>query len=404
MSGRPPPPAPDPDPLGNGADDPKAPRAGLERLWRAGRTAWASLGVLAIIAAVLYAAGTLSLVVVPLVLALFPATLLWPAAAWMKRHGVPGALAALASILAALLLFAAVIGAMVALVMAELPALTESAAEGVAELDEWLEQEPFGLEVGGLRELLSAAQEQIGEVGDLAPHAIAAATTAFETIAGMVLLFVVLFFYLKDGPRLSEGIISVLPEASQERVRGAAQRAWITLGAYFRWLLVVALIDAVLIGIGLFALQVPLALPLSVLVFFGGLFPIVGAVVTGAFAVLVALADAGLGVGLAVFAIVLGVQQLEGNVLQPFIQSRAIKLHALLVVLAVTAGGITLGILGAFLAVPVAATIARTLRYLREGDGEPTRAEVSAQRAERAGERDAAEVADQVKRGDGGDS
>jgi putative heme transporter len=365
------------------------PRRGTAFLWRAGRTGWAALGVIAILAVIGYLASQVSLVVVPVVLALFPATLLWPLASFLKRHRFPGALAALTSILAALLLFAAVIGALVALVQAELPALMRSAAEGISALDDWLESEPFGLEVGGLRELLSAAQAQLGEVSDLAPAALSAATTAFETVVSIVLLIVVLFFYLKDGPRLSEGIIRVLPDDMQDRVRGAAARAWNTLGSYFRWLLVVALVDAVLIGIGLFALQVPLALPLSVLVFFGGLFPIVGAIVTGALAVLVALADAGLGVGLAVLGIVVFVQQLEGNVLHPFVQSRAIKLHALIVVLSVTAGGILLGILGAFLAVPVAAIVASTLRYLRS-DGEEARKTPGEAAAERKGEAEAA--------------
>lgn len=363
-----PPASPPPAEPDHGSDDTRAlgpPRPGTAWLWRAGRTAWAALGVLAVIAAVGYATSVLSLVVVPLILALFPATLLWPLARGLGRRRFPSGLAAITSILTGLLLFAAVIGAMVPLVMAEMPALMESAAEGVEELEAWLAEGPFGLEIGGVSDLLAAAQERIADVGDLAPRALGAAATAIETLAGVVLLIVVLFFYLKDGPRLAESVVSLAPPEVRERVRGALSRAWTTLGVYFRWLLVVALVDAVLIGAGLLILRVPLALPLAVLIFFGGLFPIVGAVVTGALAVLVALAHGGPWLALAVLAIVLVVQQIESNVLHPIVQSRAIKIHALVVLLSITAGGILLGILGAFLAVPVAAIAASTFRYFR---------------------------------------
>jgi hypothetical protein len=142
------------------------------------------------------------------------------------------------------------------------------------------------------------------------------------------------------------------PAAALRRV---GEQAWLTLGAFFRGQLLIALVDAVAIGIGLALLRVPLALPLAVVVFFGGLFPIVGAVTAGALAVLVALAHGGLGLGLVVLALIVGVQQLEGNVLEPFILGHVVKLHPLIVVLAVTAGAITFGVLGAFLAVPVVA-------------------------------------------------
>jgi putative heme transporter len=394
------PPAEPRPPAGEADDESRAigpPRRGTAWLWRAGRTGWAVLGVVALIVLLGYLAGVLSLVVVPVVLALFPATLLYPVARWLKEHGVPPALAALAAILGALILFAAVISAMVPLVIAEVPALTRSAADGIAAFEEWLQRDPFGIEVDGLGDLLAAAQQQIGEVGDLVPQAVGAATTAFETLAGLVLLFVVLFFYLKDGPRLAAGLIKVLPDDLQERAGGVASRTWATLGSYLRWILFVALVDAVLIGVGLVILQVPLALPLAVLVFFGGLFPIVGAVVTGALAVLVALADAGLWIGLAVLAVVLVVQQLESNVLQPVVQSRAVQLHPLLVLLSVTAGAITLGILGAFLAVPAAAIVARTLRYLRGDDQEDRRQVERRRKAREQGEEQAAEVAKAVK-------
>jgi predicted PurR-regulated permease PerM len=140
---------------------------------------------------------------------------------------------------------------------------------------------------------------------------------------------------------------------------------WWTLGAYFRGQLLVAFFDAVLIGLGLLLLGIPLALPLTVLVFLGGLFPIVGAFVSGLLAVLVALASDGLTTALLVFALVVAVQQAESNLLEPLILAKVIALHPLVVILSITAGVVSFGILGAFLAVPFAAAVARIVDMVR---------------------------------------
>lgn len=341
-----------------------------EVVQRIGRTAWALLGILVLIAATAWAASRVMLVVVPVVLALFPATLLVPVSRWLQQRKVPAALAALLSILTGLAGLGLLIGLMVPLVIAELPQLADSATAGLAEFEGFLSDNPFGIEIGGFSGLLEMAQEQLGEAGDVAGPAVDAAIKAFEFVAGILLMLVVLFFYLKDGTRLSEGAISLFPSHQQPRLRGIADRAWDTLASYFRGQLLVALVDAVAIGVGLVILGIPLALPLSVLIFFGGLFPIVGAVSTGALAVLVALADQGLVSALIVLAIVVAVQQLEGNVLEPLILGRAIHLHPLLILASITAGGVVLGILGAFLAVPLAAIIARVVAYVRADEDE----------------------------------
>jgi predicted PurR-regulated permease PerM len=332
-----------------------------------GRTAWAIVGILLVAAAVAIAAGELTLVLVPAILALFPATLLIPLAAWMKRHGVPDALSALLTILAGLLFLAAIIGAMIPLVLNELPDLLTSAGEGLQELSGFLEDGPLGLEIGGIEGLLDMAAQQLGDAGG-ADQAVDVAVTTFEVIAGILLLIVTLFFYLKDGRRLALGLVTTVPPRHRDRVARSAGVAWDTLGRYFRGQLLVALVDAIFIGLGLWLLGVPLALPLAVLIFFGGLFPIVGAVTTGALAVLVALADAGLTSGLIVLGLVLLVQQLESNVLEPLILGRVIALHPFVIIVVITSGSVLLGILGAFLAVPVAAIAARVIEDLREED------------------------------------
>jgi putative heme transporter len=342
-----------------------APDGPLQRLLTAGRVGWAIVGVAGAAVVVGFVLGRLSLVVVPVVLALFPATLLVPLANRFKRH-LPDALAASITLVAGLVVIGLVIGPMVPLVAAELPRLVGTAAEGVAEVARFLDERPFGLDLGGVAGLVDRAREQLGDLGELAGPAVDAATAAFEIVVATVLLVVVLFFYLKDGDRIGRGLLTVVPARVRPRLRRIGEQAWETLGAYFRGQLLIALVDAVAIGTGLALLRVPLALPLAVLVFFGGLFPIVGAVTAGALAVLVALAHGGLVLGLAVLALIVVVQQLEGNVLEPLILSKVVKLNPLLVVLAVTAGAITFGVLGAFLAVPAAAVAGHVADIWRE--------------------------------------
>jgi putative heme transporter len=335
-------------------------------LWKAGRTAWAILGIALALALLGYVASAITIVVIPVILALFPATLLAPVSDWLCRRGVPPALSALATLLAGLALFFGVLAGAIALVVAQLPELLESAAEGVGQIEGFLEDDPLGIGVETFSDAFAFAQEQLGEAGELAGQASTAAIVAFEVLAGLLLMFVVLFFYLKDGRRLRDAIVTTAPKARQPLVREGLDRSWTTLSGYMQGQLLVAFFDAVFIGIGLLILGVPLALPLAILVLFGGLFPIVGAVATGALAVLVALADGGLTTGLIVLGIVLAVQQLEGNVLEPMILGRTIHLHPIVVLTSIAAGASVLGILGAFLAVPVAAIVARIIALVRE--------------------------------------
>jgi predicted PurR-regulated permease PerM len=335
-------------------------------LSRAGRAAWALVGIALVLVFAWYVASALALVLVPVVLALFPATLLSPIADALCRRGVPPTVAALVTVVGALLVFLGILAGVIALVVAQIPELMESAAEGVRQIESLLASDPLGLGVERFSDVLEMAREQLGQAGDLAAQAVSAALVAFEFLAGLLLLLVALFFYLKDGRRLRDAIVSTAPRRRRPLVRASLDRAWTTLAGYIRGQVIVAAVDAVFIGAGLLILGVPLAVPLAVLVFFGAMFPIVGAVTTGALAVLVALADGGLTDALIVLAIVVAVQQLEGNVLEPFILGRAISLHPLVVLLAVTGGAVVLGILGAFLAVPLTAIAARIIELLRD--------------------------------------
>ncbi|MDP8959110.1 MAG: AI-2E family transporter, partial [Actinomycetota bacterium] len=180
----------------------------------------------------------------------------------------------------------------------------------------------------------------------------------------------ILFFFVKDGEQISGWFLRQVDEQYRDDVRALSRRAWQTVAAYLRGLAVVAFFDAVVIGIGLLVIGVPLVVPLVTLTFFGGFFPIVGAVLAGLLAVLVALVNGGLVDALAVLAVVLVVQQVEGDVLAPLVLGRAVQLHPLVILLALTAGAVVAGVVGAFLAVPTAAVLVAVgaeFRARREG-------------------------------------
>jgi predicted PurR-regulated permease PerM len=332
-----------------------------------GRRAWATIGILLIVTSLGALLLQLRVLVVPLLIALFPATLLAPLVARLRSGGWRPAPAAALVLVGALLLVGGFVGGLVTVISAGAEPLLRSLAQGIGDLEQFLTRLPLGLVGGGgLQGLLGQLQERLAANAErVTIGALSAAVVVVELIASLALFIVALFFYLKDGTRLATGLRDTLPRAWRTHAEQIGVRAWTTIGAYFRGQLLVALFDAVFIGIGLALLRVPLALPLAMLVFLGALFPIIGAFVAGGVAVLVALADGGLLAALAVLALIAAVQQVEGHVFQPAILSRAIDLHPLVVIAAIAAGALLLGVLGAFIAVPVTASTARIVDYLR---------------------------------------
>ncbi|HVL99262.1 MAG TPA: AI-2E family transporter [Egibacteraceae bacterium] len=363
-SRRPPDPQPDEDALPAATPSDREP----EPIWRhplvrAGAYAWAVIGLVFVLRGVGQVMDQLRVIVVPLILALFPAALLSPVMRWLVGRRVPPAVAALLVIVGSIGLMAGGVRLLAPAIAAEIPGLTASIQAGIVQLEEFLEAGPFGVDPAMVTDLLDTGREQLIALGQQAVGTVAAAVA--EGLAGLLFGLVALFFYLKDGARIAAWLNQLFPDGMRQDAEAIGTRAWLTIGAYFRGQLLVALVDAVFIGLGLALLRVPLALPLAVLVFVGGLFPIVGAFVSGTVAVLVALADGGLAIALAVLAIVVAVQQIESNVLAPLVLGKATALHPLAVILALAAGGIVQGVLGAFLAVPVAASLARAVGHLR---------------------------------------
>lgn len=335
-----------------------------EPLRRAGRTAWSLVGIAIAVILFVLLLGLFRLVIIPLAIALLPAALIEPLSDRLHARGWrPGAVG---GTLVAVLVLGTIglLSALGWLVANELGDLGESLDEAYAEISEWIE-ENIGIQVPPSDELLEQVQEWAGFNGDDGTVGRFAAT-ALEVLTGALLAIVALFFFIKDGDRIVDFILELSPEAYREDVAEIGRRVWTTIGGYFRGQLIVAAADAILIGLGLVLLGVPLALPLSILIFFGGLFPIVGAFTAGALAVLVALAEGGAGLAIAVLVLNVVVQQAEGNLLEPLIVGRATKVHPLAILLALTAGGVTLGILGAFIAVPLLASAVRVVGYLRE--------------------------------------
>ncbi len=341
-------------------------RLGDHPVVRWGVVAWGLLGIVTVAVGVFFLLAQLAVVIVPLVLALFPAAVLVPPTTSLKKRGVPPALAAAIVLLAGVGLLVALFSVLTPVVAAELGGLTEKVEQGYLEVRSYLERSPLNIHAPPLEQALQRFRESAATGGsDLSGRLVEAGAVLVEGVAGIALVLFALFFYLKDGARIAAWTRNLFPHGIRADVARIGDLVWFTIGAYIRGLLVIGLVDATLIGVGLAVIGVPLALPLSVLVFFGALFPIVGAFLAGTVAVLVALATNGIGVALVVLALIVVVQQLEGHILTPIMLGRATELHPLAVIAALTSGGVLLGVLGAFLSVPVAARIARAVGYLR---------------------------------------
>lgn len=332
------------------------PRYG-DRLVRWGGIAWALLGVAGLVVFGWLAANRLAVVVVPMLLALFPAALLAPAVNWLNRHRIPRPLATLLAVVMAV----AVVGGVFALVVpafsAQLPALIHSLTSAASRLRTVIDRLPWGGTASDL--IRQAGRGVFGGVGS-------AVMTGVNVLVGLVLLVAVLVCYLTSGQRIVNTGLALLPAHRRAAAHELADRVWDTLGSYTRALFLVALFDATSIGLGLWLLGVPLVLPLAVLVFFGAFVPYIGAFLSGLVAVLVAFADGGLATALIALALIIAVQQIEGNVVQPLLMGRITRLSAFTVIVAVSIGATLLGVLGALLAVPTAACIAQAVSFARE--------------------------------------
>jgi putative heme transporter len=311
--------------------------------------------------------GQLWTVVFPTLLAIVLATVLWPPAEWLRRHRFAPALASAVVMLVAVFVIAVLVALVGSAVSGSMPQIVRSVITGVQTVRDWVAGPPLNLAEGQLNTLIQQVTTRIQEsVSTIAAGVLAGVGSIASGVITVVLVLILTFLFVKDGSKFLPWVDSVTGPSAGEHLAEVLRRIWVTVGAFIRQQAVVSLVDAVLIGLGLVIVGVPLALPLAVLTFLGGFIPIIGAFVAGAVAVLVALVNNGFAAGVTVLVIVVAVQQIEGNVLQPVLQSRGLGLHAAVVLLAITAGSTLYGIAGAFLAVPVTAAAAVVLRYLGE--------------------------------------
>ncbi|WP_413316765.1 AI-2E family transporter [Agrococcus sp. 1P02AA] len=363
---------------------PKQPTAVAERPVRAPWSLWAdSFGrlatrslqiilVLIVVAGAIFAMTRLSLVIIPVVLALILASAFSPVMRWLRRKGLPSLLATVIALLAIVVVLGGVIWLIVNAVRDQFGELAEQAQEGFDQVLEWVSTLPFA----PTDEQITEARDGIIDFATSAQFgsgALAGVSAAASFATGLVLMIVVLFFFLKDGPRIWEFLLRPFEGESYARAERIGGRTVDTLGGYVRGTATVAFVDALGIGVVLWILQIPLALPLAVLVFLLAFIPLVGATLAGALATLVALVSTGdLVTALIVLGAVIVVNQLEGNFLQPVVMGRSLKLHALVVLIALTVGTVLGGVVGAVLSVPIAA-VAWGIVQVWDGEDKPAR-------------------------------
>ncbi len=328
---------------------------------RAAAWSWRLLACAAVAVLLLTVLWYLKVIVLPIMVALTIAPALSPVAGYLRRSRLERPAAALA-LLAGLLVVAGLVAIVTTSVLAQYDELVDSVSSAVDDITDRLEDDPFNLSLDRTADFQESLADSWQEASGYAASGVQAGV---GLITGLVLAIAVLYFVLRDGAKFWAWILQRFTPESRQAVDLAGQRAWDVLGGFVRGTAIIAAIDAVLIGLGLWLLDVPLAFALAVLVFMGAFVPFVGAFVTGLVAVLVAFADGGWEIGLAALAIVVGVQFVEGNFLQPIIQSRTVDLHPAVILLAVAAGASLFGIAGAYLAVPVTAVAFAVVSSLR---------------------------------------
>ena len=327
--------------------------------------------VLIVVIGVIWGIQQLTLVTIPVVLALILASAFNPIMRAMRTRGVPSILATLITLLTIVVVLGGISWLIVWAVRDQWDSLYSQAQDGITKVIAWFNTLPFDIDQKQIDEWIESATAFVTSA-QFGSGALAGVGAVANFITGFVLLVVVLFFFLKDGPQLWEFLLRPFRGSHYARARRIGDKTVSTLGSYVRGTAAVAFVDAVGIGVGLWILQVPLALPLAVLVFLLAFIPIVGATLAGILAALVALVANGPLNALVVVIIVVAVNQLEGNFLQPVLMGRSLKLHAFVILIALTIGTVLGGILGAVLAVPITAVVWGAIQVW-DGPNKPAR-------------------------------
>lgn len=333
---------------------------------------WRLLVIGAAAVVVIFALVRLRLIVIPIFIALLISTLLVPIANVLRRRGLHSLLATWLTMLLAVGILVTLVFIVVPQVADELDTLGQEAKKGAEDVVAWLTEGPLDLTRAEVDDYIDQASAQLSEQrSSLISGAFKGAFVVVEVVAGLLLTIVLLFFFVKDGDRIANAFLGLFGEQRRQDVRQVGSRAWTALGAYIRGTAIVGVVDAIFIGGALLIMGVPLVVPLTLITFFAAFFPLVGAVVAGILASLVALVTEGFVAAAVIAGVTIAVQQIEGDVLQPIVLGRAVNLHPLVILLSLTAGAIIAGVAGAFLAVPVAAVITVVVSYMRAQKSPP---------------------------------
>jgi predicted PurR-regulated permease PerM len=327
--------------------------------------AWRLGLILLVGSGLIWLLSRISFLIIPVMVAALLAGLLSPVVGWLRRRRLPNGAAVAVTVLG----FIGLIAGSLALVGRQLVTgfgeLWSEALAGVQQVQDWLADGPLHLTADQMDQYLKEATAALqNNSSSILSGALSFGNTAGHFAAGLVLALFILVFFLLEGDRIWAFLVRLLPKKARAATFGAGRRGWTSMVIYARIQMFVAFVDAVGIGVGAAIIGVPLALPLSVLVFIGSFIPVVGALVTGVIAVLLALVANGAVNALIMLGIVLLVQQLESHILQPLVMGKAVALHPVAVILTVAAGSYLAGIPGALFSVPILAVANSAIRYI----------------------------------------
>jgi predicted PurR-regulated permease PerM len=345
--------------------------------WRvrvAAALSWRFLLIIAGVGAIGWILGYISQVTIPVGIALLVSALFAPLVNRLVEWKVPRALATLIAIVVGLIVVGGLLTLVITTITASLPQLQDQVSASLNSINTWLQRGPLHLSHDQLQQVLDRTVGALnGNSSELVSRALSTATTIGSTLTQALLALFTLIFFLYSGSQVWSFLLRGIPHEVRDQVDVAGRRGFASLVSYVRATVAVACVDAVCIGVGIWIVGVPLAVPLAALIFIGAFIPIIGAVLAGAVAVLVALVAKGFIAAIIVLAILIAVMQLEGHVLQPFLLGRAVRLHPLAVVLVIAVGVEVSGITGALLAVPILAVLKSMVgSLLRDPDLDPT--------------------------------
>lgn len=338
---------------------------------------WRLIAVAAAAVGIMWLAMQLSIIIMPVAISLLLAVLLEPMVSWfVQRLHVPQTLAAVLGLLFMVALVVIALSQAGSEIFQQLPRLFQRASSGVDEMMAWMSNGPLKLDTTAFDQAVKTVQTELEtwvrtNSSTLATSALSVTSSVVSIASSSLIMLFCLFFFLKEGRTIWLWVVRLFPAPARTPLHESAIRGWVTLGSYVRTQIQVAAIDAVGIGLGAFFLGLPMVLPIVVVVFFASFVPIVGALVSGAIAVFVALVDQGVTAGIIMLVIILVVQQIESNLLQPLLMAHAVSLHPMAVLLVVAAAGSVAGIPGAVFGVPIAAFLNSTFLYLHGYDPMP---------------------------------